>query len=494
MKLRPVKIDTFRENVIFLRKDSEFCRTQSFSPLTKVEISCNGKTLVGLLNSIDEPFLAKGEVGLCEYAFSKFGFPAGTEVKIRHMDPVKSVDLVRKKIHGEILEEEEYLSIVKDIVENRYSKVELTAFVVACAQGPMERDEVFYLAKAMVEVGDKLKWDSDMVVDKHCIGGIPGNRTTMIIVPIVAAYGLLIPKTSSRSITSPAGTADTMDVLANVNLDLNTMKKIVAKENGCLSWGGSFSLAPADDIIISVERPLSIDAVGQMVASILSKKKAAGSTHILIDIPVGKTAKITTHNQASQLKKLFEYVAMKMDLFVDVIITDGSEPIGYGIGPLLEVMDVLKVLKMEKDAPKDLLDKSIELAGRIIEFDPKVKGGEGKNIAEEILKSGKAYEKLMRIVEAQGRKTLKELGKFKWDFSAYKNGRILEVDNKKLAKCAKLAGAPEDQGAGIRIHKKVGEKVKKGEPLLTIFAEQEADFGYAIEYLDKHSKGMVVIE
>ncbi|MFB3850923.1 MAG: thymidine phosphorylase family protein [Acidobacteriota bacterium] len=493
MKIRMVKIDTFRENVIFLRKDSEFCRAQTFSPQTKVELSWNGKTLVGLLNTIDEPFLAKGEVGLCEYAFEKFGLPPGTDVKIRHMDPVQSVDLVRKKIHGEILEEEDYLKIVKDIVENRYSKVELTAFVVACAHGPMERDEVVYLAKAMVETGDVIEWDSEMIVDKHCIGGIPGNRTTMVVVPIVAAYGLLIPKTSSRSITSPAGTADTMDVLADVHLDLKKMKEIVSKENGCLGWGGAFTLAPADDIIIAVERPLSIDAQGQMIASILSKKKAAGATHILIDIPVGKSAKVTSPLYANQLKKLFEYVSGKMDMFVDVIITDGSEPIGRGIGPVLEAIDVMKVLKNEKDAPKDLMEKSVELAGRIIEFDPKVRGGEGRKIAEEILLSGKAYEKMEKIIEAQGRRRWKEPGPLKKEITCTRNGRIVEINNQKIAKCAKLAGAPEDSGAGVYLLKQVGEKVKKGEPIFIIYAEQEADLGFALEYWEKH-KEMVVIE
>ncbi len=493
MKIRPVKINTFRENVFFLRKDSEFCRAQTFSPQTKVELSYKGKTLVGLLNTVDEPFLAKGEVGLCEYAFEQFGLPAGTEVKLRHMDPVESVDLVRKKIHGEVLKPEDYKIIIKDIVENRYSKVELTAFVVACAQGPMEREEVVSLANAMVYTGDAITWNSEMVVDKHCIGGIPGNRTTMVIVPIVAAYGLLIPKTSSRSITSPAGTADTMDVLADVHLNLSKMKDIVSKENGCLGWGGAFTLAPADDIIIVVERPLSIDAQGQMVASILSKKKAAGSTHILIDIPVGKCAKVTSPVYANQLKKLFEYVAGKMGMFVDVIISDGSQPIGRGIGPVLEAIDVLKVLRNEKDAPEDLKKKSVELAGRIIEFDPGVKGGEGRKIAEEILLSGKAFEKMERIINAQGRRKMKELGPLKRDILSYKNGKIVEIKNQQMAKCAKLAGAPEDSAAGVLLLKKVGDKVKKGEPLFTIYAEQEADLGFAIEYWEQH-KEMVVIE
>lgn len=492
MKIRPVKINTFRENVIFLRKDSEFCRAHAFSPQMKVEISVNGAALVGLLNTIDEPFLAKGEVGLCEYAFEKLGLPSGTEVKVKHMDPVQSVDLVRKKIYGEILTEDDYLRITRDIVENRYSKVELTAFVVACAQGPMERDEVVSLAKAMVETGDKIKWPSEMVADKHCIGGIPGNRTTMVIVPIVAEYGLLIPKTSSRSITSPSGTADTMDALANVHLTLDEMKRIVAKENGCLGWGGAFTLAPADDIIISVEKPLSIDAQGQMVASILSKKKAAGATHVLIDIPVGKTAKVASPLQAVKLKKLFEYVAAKMAMFVDVLITDGSEPIGKGIGPVLEAGDVLKVLRNEADAPSDLLKKSLDLAGRIIEFDPKVRGGEGRQLAEEILRSGRAYEKMDKIMNAQGRRGEKEPGPLVKEALSSKSGRIISINGRKVAKCAKLAGAPEDSGAGLYLLKKVGDKVKKGEPLFLIYAEQETDFGYASEYWEMHGDCMEI--
>jgi thymidine phosphorylase len=493
MKIRPVKIDTFRENVIFFRKDSEFCRAQTFSPQTKVEIIVDGITMVGLLNIIDEPFLAKGEVGLCEYAFQKLGMPAGTEVKVRHMDPVKSVDLVRKKIHGEILEEEDYLQITRDIVENRYSKVELTAFIVACAQGPMERDEVVYLAKAMVETGDKIVWDFPMVVDKHCIGGIPGNRTTMIVIPIVAQYGLPIPKTSSRSITSPAGTSDTMDVLADVHLELAKMKEIVAREGGCLGWGGAFSLAPADDIIIAVERPLSIDAPGQMVASILSKKKAAGATHVLIDIPIGRTAKVQSPLQGAKLKKLFEYVGSHLDMFVDVIITDGSEPIGRGIGPILEAVDVMSVLKNESSAPADLREKSLDLAGRIIEFDPKVKGGEGRGIAEEILNSGKALEKMIRIIDAQGRRELKPPGPLVREVLASKAGRIQSFDNQMISKCAKLAGAPEDSGAGLYLLKRVGEKVSEGEPIFKIYAEQEADLGFALEYWEMH-KSMVEVQ
>lgn len=493
MRIRPVKIDTYRENVLFLRRDCELCRAQGFGAYMKVEVVCGDKVLVGTLDIVEEPFLDHGEIGLSEHAFRTFGLPAGTEVEVRHPDPVRSVELIRRKIHGESLREEDYGYIVRDIVQSRYSKVELTAFVVACAQGGMERDEILYLARAMVAHGEDLSWGRDMVVDKHCIGGVPGNRTTMVVVPIIAAYGMAMPKTSSRAITSPSGTADTMEVLANVELSIEQMRRIVEKESGCVAWGGAFSLSPADDIIISVERPLSIDSPGQMIASILSKKKAAGSTHVLIDIPVGPTAKVASVRDAVPIRKLFEYVGDRMGMKVDVVITDGSQPVGRGIGPVLEARDVLKVLGCEKDAPMDLLEKGLDLAGRVIEFHPGVKGGYGRSIAEEILRSGRALEKLRRIIEAQGPKPVREAGKKTQDLLAPRSGRLALLDNQKLAKCAKLAGAPVDAGAGLDLLKKVGDGVREGEPVLRVHAEQEADLGYAWDYCQRHPE-MIGIE
>jgi thymidine phosphorylase len=493
MRIKPVKIDTYRENVLFLRKDSELCRAQGFAALEKVEVTCGDKTLVGVLDVVDEHFLGHGEIGLCEYAFKRFGMPAGTEVEVRHPEPVRSVELIRRKIHGEVLKAEDYRYIIRDIVESRYSKVELTAFVVACAQGSMERDEILYLCQAMVEQGEQLAWGREMVVDKHCIGGVPGNRTTLIVVPIVAAYGLAIPKTSSRAITSPAGTADTMEVLTNVNLTLPQMQEIVERESGCLAWGGAFSLSPADDIIIAVERPLNIDAPGQMIASILSKKKAAGATHVLIDIPVGPTAKVPTYDRAVQLRKLFEYVGERMGMTLEIMLTDGTQPIGRGVGPALEARDVLQVLRNDPAAPKDLMEKGLDLAGRVIEFHPAVKGGYGRSLAQEILQSGRAYDKLMRIVKAQGEHAPVEPGRLVKEALAAKAGRVTRIENLKIAKCAKLAGAPVDAGAGIDLLRKVGDEVKAGEPLYRIHAEEEADLGYAWDYWQRHPE-MVTIE
>jgi len=262
----------------------------------------------------------------------------------------------------------------------------------------MSTQETLSLTRAMIEIGNRIDWKEPLVVDKHCVGGIPGNRTSMIVVPIVAAHGLICPKTSSRAITSPAGTADTMAVLANVDLTRERMAAIVAQQRAFLAWGGRVNHSPADDVLISVERPLRLDTFEQMVASILSKKVAAGSTHLVIDIPLGPTAKVRSQSDAIRLRKLFEYVARHLGIETDVVITDGSQPIGRGIGPLLEARDVMAVLRNEDDAPVDLRDRAVMLAGRMIEFDPALEGGKGFARALELLASGAALEAMERIL------------------------------------------------------------------------------------------------
>ena len=308
----------------------------------------------------------------------------------------------------------------------------------------------------------------------------------MLVVPIVAAHGMLIPKTSSRAITSPAGTADTMAVLANVDLPPDELREIVHQQRGCLAWGGTAQLAPMDDLLISVERPLFVDSPGQLVASILSKKLAAGSTHLLIDIPVGPTAKVRSMNDALQLRKLFEYVGDCEGLHVEVIITDGSQPIGRGIGPALEARDVLQVLNNDPDAPQDLRQKALRLAGRVLEFDPDVRGGQGFNIARDILDSGRALKKMQSIIDMQGRRDFKyRPGNLRFDVVSPKDGVVTGIDNLQMARIARLAGAPMDVFAGVELFKKLGDPVKKGEPLYALYADFEADFRFAKDRINK---------
>ena len=309
----------------------------------------------------NEKLISPGCIGVFEEVLKSLNLKDGDEVGISPAKKPLSLEFIKKKLDGHTLSKKEINQIVWDIVHNKLSDIELTYFVAACYNNALSINETILLTKAIAMHGDILRLDRYPIIDKHCIGGLSGNRTTMIIVPIVAAAGFTIPKTSSRSITSPAGTADTMEVLAHVSFGIKKMKRIVEKTNACIVWGGALNLAPADDRIIRVERPLSIDAESQLLASIIAKKESVSSTHIIIDIPVGKSAKVKSRNEAVALKRKFEEIGKRLKKKIRVLITDGSEPIGNGIGPCLEARDILKVLRRENDRPVDLEKKSVNL-------------------------------------------------------------------------------------------------------------------------------------
>ena len=391
-----------------------------------------------------------------------------------------SLDAVRAKIQGRALDNNEIKAIIDDISHHRYSDMEIAAFLVSSANF-MTSGELLALSSAMAQAGTQLKWDRPIIVDKHCIGGIPGNRTSMVVVPIVAAHGLTIPKTSSRAITSPAGTADTMEVLARVDLGVEEMKEVVNACHGCLVWGGHVNLSPADDILISVERPLSIDTREQMVASIMSKKLAAGSTHLLIDLPVGPAAKLTTAMDAMRLRKLFEFVGDHFGISVEVVTTDGRQPVGSGIGPVLESQDVMAVLSNAPGAPTDLREKSLRLAAHLLEYDPDLRGGSGYTRARELLESGAALKQMHKIIEAQGPSACRtDVGNLAVDISAERDGVVEAIDCLRLNRLARTAGAPIDKGAGIKVFKKIGDRVERGEPLYRIHAYDASEFDLAV--------------
>lgn len=487
-KVRRIPIDTHPENTAFLLRKGKGYSAEQFQALRKVRISCAENAILATLALVDdECIVGPGEIGLGEQAFRRLGVDERSEVRVEQARPPASLELVRRKIDGEALGESEFAAIIRDITHHLYSPMEIGAFLVACA-GFMSTQETLSLSKAMVEVGNRLHWKSPLVVDKHCIGGIPGNRTSMIVVPIVAAHGLICPKTSSRAITSPSGTADTMEVLAKVDLSERRMMEIVKQENAVLAWGGRVDLSPADDILITVERPLRLDKFEQMVASILSKKVAAGSTHLVIDIPVGPTAKVRSQSDAVRLRKLFEYVARHMGIEVKIVLTDGSQPIGRGIGPVLEARDVMAVLRNEADAPDDLRDRALLLAGHVLDFDPEIEGGRGYGRALDLLASGAALDAMERLIDAQGRNCDKPLpGIHHYEVTASSGGRVSSIDCEQIARIARLAGAPMDQGAGIDLLHKVGSEVRSGEALYRIYANSETGLGFARDQSDEHT-------
>lgn len=486
LKICRVGIDTYKENIAYMPVGCEIAKSLGFGALSKIKIAWKNKNILATLNMTKDGPVQHGELGLSLSAFERLGAPQGSEISLTHPDPLISTEFIREKLDGKKLSKAKFVGIIEDITARRYSNIELTAFVVGCLGMGLTLNEVACLTEAMIETGETVDWGYPIVLDKHCVGGLPANRTTMVVVPIIAAFGLPIPKTSSRAITSPSGTADTMETVANVRLSLREMKKLVARENACIAWGGALSLAPSDDVIISVERPLNLDSQGQMVASILSKKRAAGATHMVLDIPIGPTAKVKNKSSAEEIKKVFQLVGKKIGLRVHAVFTDGRQPIGRGIGPLLEARDVLKVLEMAPDAPQDLLEKSCFLAGTLLEFSGKVKKGKGVALARNIVEGGRAHEKFMKIVAGQGESPRRILGSFIHEFAGPKSGTMKSIHNGKIAKVAKLAGAPEDPEAGVYLDVKLGESVKRGKKVFTVYSKSREQLDFALEFLEKN--------
>ncbi len=482
MKIKRVAIDTHPENTAFLLREGNGYSPEQFQALRKIEIGDGSASILATLAIVDDNCLLEpGQIGLGEQAFRRLGLPEGSEVSFRQAPVPPSLEHVRRKIDGDTLDDAAIAAIIRDIAAFRYSPMEIGAFLVACA-GFMTTQETLALTRAMADAGRRMHWPTELVVDKHCIGGIPGNRTSMIVVPIIAAHGLTMPKTSSRAITSPSGTADTMEVLAAVDLPEDRLVEVVRQEHAVLAWGGRVNLSPADDVLISVERPLRIDTFEQMVASILSKKLAAGSTHLVVDIPIGPSAKVRSRREAIRLRKLFEYVGTKLGLVLDVVFTDGSQPIGRGIGPVLEARDVMAVLRGDSAAPQDLRDRSLMLAGHVLEFDPALAGGQGYARACELLESGAALAAMERLIDAQGRRaTALVPGEHHHDVRAAAAGTVTAIDCHLIARIARLAGAPMDKGAGIDLLHKVGDVVSAGDVLYRIYAQSRTGLLYAHE-------------
>lgn len=493
LRLKRLGIDTYKEPVIYMHEECHVCRAEGFESQGRILVSYKGQTLIATLNKIRTDILGPDEAGLSEHAWTMLGAVEGDGIRVEHPRPVFSLSYVRSKIYGNDLSAQEIGAIVADIAAYRYSDIEIASFVTACAGRKLNGREIADLTSAMVDAGERMRWPGDLIVDKHCVGGLPGNRTTPIVVAIVAAFGLTMPKTSSRAITSPAGTADTMEVLAPVDLDMQAIRRVVEKEKGCVVWGGSASLSPADDILIRVEKVLDLDSEGQLVASVLSKKIAAGSTHVLIDMPIGPTAKVRSTAMAEHLTANLVKTGESLGLTVSVHVSDGTQPVGRGIGPALEARDLVSVLRNDPDAPQDLRSHALMLAGKVLEFSPNVKKHDGLNVARDILESGAAWKKFQAICAAQGGMREIPQSAHTYVIVARQAGKATAIDNRRIARIAKMAGAPADKAAGVDFHAPTGTVVDRGSPLFTIHAEAPGELDYALDYL-KDQPDVVTIE
>jgi AMP phosphorylase len=443
-------------------------------PLDRVQLG-KQTTTTGIVKRTDE-LVSSGTIGVTEPLHHLEG-----TIDVTLAGIPGSVRYIRKKLDNIELEEDELQTIVRDINTNRLSDVELSAYVSAVYTNGLSLGETKHLTEAMSDVGQQLSWDTPVVADKHSIGGIAGNCVTPIIVSIITAAGLTMPKTSSRAVTSPAGTADVMDVLCDVEFSIEKITEIVSETNGCIVWGGGVDLSPVDDEIIRAENPLSMDPPGQLIASVLSKKKSAGSTHLIVDIPYGEGAKVGSLDAARELADDFKRVGAYLHIDLTCALTRGTRPIGRGIGPTLEARDVLAVL--EGDGPQSLRMKALQLADILLEHC----GVETS--AVDILESGEALEQFQRIVAAQGGDGDIESSAIEWGSEtatvhADSNGIVTRIDNRQICHLARRAGAPRDSRAGLVIHPTNRETIEVGDPLYTIYAEQQSKLDKANSLAD----------
>jgi putative thymidine phosphorylase len=411
-----------------------------------------------------------------------------------------ALQAIQKKLIGKKLTYNEIFAVMDEIANERLGDILTTYFAASGYSKGFTDEEVYFLTKAMIETGETLQFKG-IVADKHSIGGVPGTRTSMIVVPIVASAGFTIPKSSSRAITSPGGTADDMEVLAPVTYDKKEIYKIVEKTNGCIVWGGGVDIAPADDVLIKVEEPLLLESYDKFLVSIMAKKIAFGSNHIVIDLPYGKHVKVHKLEDANLVKRKFLYLAKRFNVKLYVNVHETEEPAGRGIGPLLETREALKVLEQREDRPMDLEKRAIFLGGTLLDLcledaDKGLKNriasefGSGTEWAKYILKSGHALTKMREIIKAQGGNSaimssdLKP-GRHTHDVIAKRSGTVKSIHSKNATILAKILGAPAHKKSGLYLYQKMGEKVITGKPMFTLYSEQEYNLKEAIDSLSQ---------
>lgn len=445
------------------------------------------KEIVVVVDVADSGIVKPGEVGVFRDVSTELGIKENDIVEIIHLNRPASLGYIKKKLDKKELNADEIRCIISDLMNNSLSEGDLGAFVSGIYINKLGNNEVVALTNSIADSGAKLELGKKPIGDKHCIGGVAGNRTTMVVVPIIAAANVYIPKTSSKAITSASGTADTMEVLAKVDFNIDELKEIVLKSHGAMVWGGGLNLASADDKLIKIRNPLSLDPRGLLLSSILAKKQCVGAQYVIIDIPVGHGAKVGSMTEAHELAQDFLKIGKMLGMEIEALITDGSEPIGKGIGPVLESRDVLEIL--EGKGPEDLRHKSLIIAGKILELVGKVEKGRGYAAAEHFITNGKALKKMKEIIELQGgdpkiKSTDLNPGQYKYEVRAARSGQIYHVDNKTISKIARLAGSPGDSGAGVFLYHLKGDRVQEGDLLFNIYAESEAKLGFAIKALE----------
>ena len=474
LRLKRAPLEVAGEALCLVHETALVVRAQRLRGLGAVDVVAGGRRVRARLALATDPHLVdRQSAALSPAALARLGAEEGVEVAIERARPAESRDVLAQKVAGAELSPSAMERVMRDIVDGRYSEGEIAGFLVAAAQN-LSLAEVVALTRVRAALGEPLRFDAALVADKHSMGGVPGSRITLIAVPIVASHGIVVPKTSSRAITSAAGTADVMECAARVDLSREELMRVVGEAGAAIAWNGRISHSPLDDVMNAINRPLRIRSAALDVSSILSKKLLAGASHVVVDIPAGAGAKVCGPADGAALARLFEAVGRGVGLHVEARVTDGSQPIGRAVGPALELGDVEAVLAGAPDAPAALREKALDFAAVMLAWDPAVPAGRARARAEELLDSGAAAAAFEAIVAAQGQHDRCRPGLFSRTFTAPRTGVVRAIDGYGLAGLARAAGAPFDKGAGTRVLAGVGAHVAAGAPVLEVVASSQA--------------------
>ncbi len=461
---------------------------------SRIEVKLKNKSDV-FIADITDSVVDCDTIGIYNDPTGAIKLKTGDIVEVSLLPFPQSIQHIIKKIKNCSLTEQEIKEIITDIVDNKLSDIEISVFLAGVTINGINLDETTYVCRAMTETGNVIDFDTPYVLDKHSIGGING-RVSMIVTPIIASLGYVMPKTASRSISSAAGTADCMEVLADVSFDIKDIKKMVSTVGGMIAWNGKVDLCPADDKMIKIRHSLGLDPEGLVIASVLSKKKSVSATHLIIDIPVGPTVKVKNKEDGKRWADKFLKISKDIGIKTKVVLTNGEIPCGKYFGAALEARGAFEVL--ENKYFDNLAEKACEIAGCLLELVEKAEVGKGYELAKETLKSRKALIKFKEIIKAQNGHIFSSeeipLADFKEEIKAEESGKIVGMNVSNLTKIARTSGAPHDQCAGIILCKEVGEKIKENEIIFEIYSCSEEKLKIAKEQANKQLSDTIKIE
>ncbi len=405
-------------------------------------------------------------------------------------DKMNTVELIRKKREGKKLSEDEINFLISSYTQKQIPDYQFSALLMAMFLRGMNKSETAALTKAMLYSGNVVDLSSvpGAKVDKHSTGGV-GDKTSLILAPIAAAAGVNVPMISGRGLGHTGGTLDKLESIPGfkTNLSLSGYQKVL-KNTGLVLIGQTKNIAPADKLIYSLrDVTATVESIPLITASIMSKKLAEGIDGLVLDVKTGNGAFMKKTSDAVELAESLMNTAKSFNKKVIAFITDMNQPLGNYIGNWLEVYE--SVLALQGEGPEDLTELSATLAGAMIHLGGKASSiKEGKEIAYEQIKNGKAMDKFIEIVEAQGGdssyiKKISKYSKSKYTekVTSDKNGYLQSVDNFALGVAALELGAgrktKEDKiepKAGIIFNSKIGDKIKKGEVIAELRSESKS--------------------